>query len=154
MKRQEKRQEKKGWRGGRGRRGKKGKKKRQERSSPSCVTALMLPTLSQCKESSFIQSSVEELKNFLEKSHKRNQREIGGASQKSQRKVTLPGRVTVTQHVTWDGRPKPRMNIPDPQDTEGQRSQRENLGEDGLAHGRAGIQSDMAPANCPRQIQI
>ena len=34
------------------------------------------------------------------------------------------------------------MNIPDPQDTEGQRSQRENLGEDGLAHGRAGIQSE------------
>ena len=87
--------------GEKGRGGKKrGEKKRQERSSPSCVTALMLPTLSQCKESSFIQSSVEELKNFLEKSHKRNQREIGGASQKSQRKVTLPGRVTVTQHVT------------------------------------------------------
>ena len=73
--------------------------KEDRKDHPPHVTALMLLTLSQCKESSFIQSSVEELKNFLEKSHKRNQREIGGASQKSQRKVTLPGRITVTQHV-------------------------------------------------------
>ena len=42
----------------------------------------------------------------------------------------------------WDSQPKPWMKIPDLQDTEGQRSRRENLGEDDMVHGRADIQSE------------